>query len=84
VTDTLGPVLILGEPGEECATISRLVAPGAATRRTSFPSPSEDVPWTAVVLVAPCCRSPLVRKGGLPADGQGPRDSRSPHVLGMP
>jgi hypothetical protein len=67
VTDTLGRVLILCEAGEECAFISWLFAPGTATRRTSFPAPSEDVPWTAVVLVAPCCRSPLARQGILEA-----------------
>jgi hypothetical protein len=65
--DTLGRVLILCEAGEECALISRLVAPDAATCRTSFPAPSEDVPWTAVVLVAPSCRSPLAREGVLEA-----------------
>ena len=67
MTDTLGRVLILGEHGEECAAISRLVAPGAATRRTSFPSAPEAVPWTAVVLVAPSCLSPFARQGVLEA-----------------
>lgn len=52
---------------EECAPISRLFAPGTATRLTSFPPASEDVFWTGVVLVAPCCRSPLARQGILEA-----------------
>jgi hypothetical protein len=67
MTDTLGRVLILCEAGEECAPISRLFAPGTATHLTSFPPASEDVPWTAVVLVTPCCRSPLARQGILEA-----------------
>jgi hypothetical protein len=67
MTDTLGRVLILCEAGEKCAFISRLLPPGAATHITSFPPASEDVPWTAVVLVTPCCRSPLARQGILEA-----------------
>jgi hypothetical protein len=67
MTDTLGRILIIGEKEEECSALSRLCSPGAATFRTLFPPAPETDSWTAVILVAPCCRSPLAREGVLEA-----------------